>query len=66
MTKYDIEVRYDVFGPDGLKIGEVVKGVLYQGAPDYRERVGEVGLDEELAFYYEGARFELRPQVKVG
>lgn len=56
---FDPQGRYDVFGPDGHKIGEVVKGVLYEGAPDYREKVGTVTMDEGLTFFHEGARFEL-------
>lgn len=65
--QYDPQGRYNVIDPDGGKIGEVVKGVLYQGAPDYREEVGTVsfdGKDEGLTFEHSGTVFTLELQEK--
>jgi len=60
--KYDSSACYNVIDPDGVKIGEVVKGVLYEGAPDYREVFGTIvfdGADDGLTFEHNGAVFEL-------
>lgn len=62
IANYDSNACYDVIDPDGVKIGEVVKGVLYEGAPDYREVVGTIvfdGTDDGLKFEHNGAVFEL-------
>lgn len=64
-ARYDPEGRYNVIAPDGSKIGEVVKGVLYEGAPDYREQVGTIAFDAEgdrLTFTHHNRVFELVPQ----
>ncbi|WLH64843.1 hypothetical protein [Pseudomonas sp. FP2300] len=63
--QYEPNGRYNVIDPDGEKIGEVVKGVLYQGAPSYREEVGTIsfdGKDEGLTFEHNGAVFKLELQ----
>lgn len=66
--QYDPQGRYDVFDRlSGDKIGEVVKGVFYQGAPDYRQESGTitvVGQDNGLTFEHDGAMFDLVPQAK--
>ncbi|RON41774.1 hypothetical protein [Pseudomonas brassicacearum] len=64
-AQYDPKSRYNVVDPDGLKVGEVVKGVLYEGAPDYREKVGTIAfdaVDDRLIFVHHNVVFELVPQ----
>ena len=63
--QYDPQGRYDVINRlNGDKLGELVKGVLYEGAPDYRQKVGTVTWDEGLSFTHEGAVFDLVPQAQ--
>ncbi|MCI9874476.1 hypothetical protein [Pseudomonas atacamensis] len=67
--QFDPKGRYDVIDQfTGDKIGEVVKGVLYQGAPDYRQESGAItveGNNEGLTFVYDGAVFALVPQTEA-
>lgn len=67
--QFDPKGRYDVIDQfTGDKIGEVVKGVLYQGAPDYRQESGAItveGNNEGLTFFYDGAVFALVPQTEA-
>lgn len=52
----DPQGRYEVFSRlSGDRIGEMVKGVLYEGPPEYRQKVGTVG----LAFVHHCAQFDL-------
>lgn len=63
-ARYDPMGHYNVIDPAGLKIGEVVKGVLYEGAPDYREQVGTIAfdaVDDRLTFVHHNVVFELMP-----
>jgi hypothetical protein len=66
--QYDPLGRYNVIGPDGVKIGEVRKGVLYEGAPEYDEEYGTITYEDDgegLTFVHNGAVFELIPQDKA-
>lgn len=68
-AQFDPIGRYDVIDQfTGDKIGEVVKGVLYQGAPDYRQESGTItveGKNDGLTFVYEGNVFALVPQTEA-
>jgi len=66
--QYTQKGRYDVIDHTGYKVGEVVKGVFYEGAPDYRQAiwtVTHVGNDDGLTIVRDdGAVFKLVPQEK--
>lgn len=64
---YDPDGRYDVFEPEGRKIGEVVKGVVYEGTPDFRREAGRIRVTDVdspngMTFVHNGATFRLVPQ----
>ena len=67
-ARYDPKGGYDVINQiTGDKIGEVVNGVMYEGAPDFRQQVGAITVSDEgegMTFIYNDAVFELMPQAK--
>lgn len=64
MTQYNPATRYDVIHPDGSKVGEVVKGILYEGAPDYRQEVGAISaVGDDLTLVINDVTFQLVPQA---
>ncbi|BCD88021.1 hypothetical protein PSm6_44280 [Pseudomonas solani] len=67
MSEYDPKGRYDLITGTGEKIAEVVKGVLYEVAPDYRQPAGELTavarIDGLTAIRSDGAVFQLVPQA---
>lgn len=66
---YDPRGRYDVLTLNGEKLGELVKGVLYEGAPDYRQEVELIdpGLVREgLTLVFRGVEYHLVAQCKPG
>lgn len=44
-AKHDPMGRYDVFF-QGAKVGEIVKGIYYEGPPNYQQRVGVAQIEE--------------------
>lgn len=66
--KYDPLARYDVMH-GGIKVGEVVKGIYYEGPPDFRQQVGRIEIEESpggLTLTREdGTMFALVPQRKA-
>ncbi|MBA6095579.1 hypothetical protein H4C80_00250 [Pseudomonas juntendi] len=66
---YDPQGRYDVLALDGEKLGESVKGVLYEGPPDYRQEVALIDpglVSEGLRIAFMGLNYQLVAQRKPG
>lgn len=65
--QYDPLGRYDVMH-GVIKVGEVVKGIYYEGPPDYRQEVGNIEIEEGpeglTLMREDGTIFVLVPQVQ--
>ena len=59
--QYNSQGRYNIYYEGDQKRGEVVKGVLYEGEPDFRQETGRFTAEdlEGLNFVHQGARFKL-------
>ncbi|WP_312388188.1 hypothetical protein [Stutzerimonas nitrititolerans] len=64
--QYDPKVRYDLMAHTGEKVAEVVKGVAYEGAPDFQQKIGELSqlgrVEGSTLIREDGAVFNLVPQ----